>query len=178
MKTKWTKEDGSPRKNIYHSYLVREGRLMVKFLGDPMESKYGKGSATHYVYFQVPDDETEYCLSVEPACVDPISNAPKNEWVFVIAEGSKDTPASMHVADGAGPVLPGSEYVQPEAAPQDGPPPMWPDEPPAEPNGHPNSVVGQAVANTIEAVRLLREAGVVVDATPIYSTHFIQASRR
>jgi hypothetical protein len=123
---KWPGEDGAARKSIYHSYLAREGRTMVKFKGDPRESKY-KGKPP-FVYLQVPDDPNEYALNLEPGTEEAVRNAPKNVWVFVRAIGmSKDDPKELIVEDGAGPVLPGGADPD-EWEPVEPPPPLWPED--------------------------------------------------
>lgn len=116
MTIKWMGDDGSPRKAIYHRYLVKASPLVMKFKGEPRESKY-KGKPP-YVYFQVQGDESEYALNIEPGTEEAIQDAPKNTWVTVYAAGSKDTEAALKIVAGA-------------QDPEDGPPNEWPDEDPA-----------------------------------------------
>lgn len=161
MSVMFKKEDGSQQKNIYQSHLVRLGPAMVKFKTNPMPSKYPKGSATHYAYI-VLSDQQEYCLAVEPEVVKTIEAAPKDEWVRIVAGGSAEEPASIRIT----------------AEETDGPPDnLWPEEaPPVATAANPDAVA-RAVEMTVRAVTGLRAEGVDVDPTPIYSTHFIQCNR-
>src|SRR5690242_1244556 len=104
MATKWAGPDGTPRKAVYWSYLVREPGIMLKLKGDPRKSKFP--DKPEYVYIQVPDDENEYALNLEPGVEDAFREAPKGVWLRCHAKGSKDTPPSVSFADQAGPVMP------------------------------------------------------------------------
>jgi hypothetical protein len=123
---KWPGEGGAARKSIYHSFLVKEGRTMLKFKGDPRESKYpGKPP---FVYIQVPDDPNEYALNLEPGTEDAVREAPKNVWVYVKALGmGKDDPKALMIEDDAGPMLPGGADPD-EWEPVEPPPPLWPED--------------------------------------------------
>ena len=189
MAIKWKNEDGLARRGIYHSYLVTEGRTVVKFKGDVRDSKYpGK---PQYVVVCIPDDESEYFLNMESEDVaDEIRGAPKDEWVTVTATG-RDTSAAIRIDPMAGPVYN-------DAPPQHSGPPanLWPDDEPSSALPAISSWVEQpapiatpgvgnlddprvtkAVAMTVQAVHALQGWGITVDPTPIYSTHFIQVSR-
>ena len=186
-KPKWTKADGSVRKTIYHSYFVREGRLMIKLLGDPYESKFKQGQMV--VSFQVPDEDTHYTLQIEPECVESVVNAPKDTWLYVQAiGGGPEDDKFMHFSDGVGPVFDDSTHVEPEDAPQpqSGPPPMFPDDAPtAQPTqAYTTTANGKMAAAWAEAVTLI--TGLYPDAAPevvieaasrMANTMFIQASR-
>jgi len=190
---KWTKEDGTPRKAVFHSYLVREPGLMLKLKGDVRDSKYpGKPP---YVYIQVPDDDAEYALNIEPGTEQAFKDAPKGVWLRCHATGSKDTPPCVHFSDEGGPVLPAGasadEWEEVEAPPSvgkpmTGPAPNWPDDKPkasapTTANGYHNATMARCWGDAVALVRAdfpeaTADAGVEA-ASRIANTLFIQASR-
>jgi len=95
---------------------------------------------------------------------------PKGEGVTANAIGSATEPARLEFRD-AGPETDKHE-------PGDAPPPLWPDDERAELAAHrPSTPVDIAVQHTIPVVHALAAAHIEVDQMPMYSTHFIQASR-
>jgi len=187
---KWTKDDGTPRKAVFHSYLVREPGLMLKLKGDVRDSKYpGKPP---YVYIQVPDDEAEYALNIEPGTEQAFKDAPKGVWLRCHAKGSKDTPPSVTFADADGPVFPAGasadewEEAEPQGKPMTGPAPNWPDSKPKASapmtaNGYHNQTMSKCWNDAVSLVRAdfpdASPDAAVESASRIANTLFIQASR-
>jgi hypothetical protein len=182
----FTKEDGSQQVNIYQSHLVRAGSMSVMLKSDAMPSKYAKGNATHYCYMDVGDgSEKDYCLAVEHEVIEAINDAPKNEWLHMVATGAADQPATLKFSSASNP----EPNPEPDIQPQGGPPPMYPEgdshangpgyqSPPAQPQT--NNSVAKAAAMTVEAVGYLKDAGIPVDgdaAARIYNTHFIKVGK-
>ena len=163
-----------PKKNLYHSNLVRHagGGAVTLKIKNVMESKYPKPDCSHVAFLQFPEDEMEYSLMVENTTLAEFEKAPRDVWINAHPAGSATEPATVFFTQADG--VPVAHQPE-EAKPMSGPPPMFPDQP--DP-GIAYDAIDVAVAATVKAVKGLAAAGIQVDPTPIYSTHYIQASKR
>lgn len=174
------------KKGVYHSALAKAGPVLMRFKGEPHESK-GGGS---YVYFEVQGEEGDHYYNIENDAIgDLIARLPVNQWMRVVAEGTREG-ATLNVSEAEGhPIY--TPDPAPEPTPQNGPPPMWPDDPgvSAPPQSPQRPVAGalggdavaRAVEGTLRAVSGLEKGGVRVDsdaAARIFNTLFINESRR
>lgn len=186
MPTKWPGENGTARKGIFHSYLVREPGIMVKLKGELRESKYpGKPK---YIYISVPDDDAEYALNVESECEQAFADAPKGVWLRCHAKGNRDTPPSVMFADDAGPVfgdsdlepVPDAEVARAQPRPAQAATPPTP--PKANGHGTPmNETMRRCWGDAVSLVKAdfpeASDDAAVESASRIANTLFIQASR-
>ena len=178
---RFAKEDGTARKNLYHSHLVRAANgsgVMLKIKSEPRESKFPKPNLSHYVYLQFPDDDTEYSLSIEDETLEAWQKAPTDVWIMAHPSGSADTPAEISFTQAEGHRV---FHDEEEAAPQDGPPPMWPDDEPkdAPPAPRQPDLLMNVMDDTERVVKGLANRGIEVDSVhAIFATLYIQASKR
>jgi hypothetical protein len=78
------------KKGVYHSELRKAGPLTIAFTGEVRESQY-RGKPP-YVEFRVHGDDATYQYQVENEEIAAlIKDLPRNEWIEVVADGSKDT---------------------------------------------------------------------------------------
>jgi len=74
---------------VWHSFLKAKSPLVIRFKGDPMESKYGTDPI---VYFEVRGDEGDsYYYNIEDASIlEQIEELDKGLWYKVTAGGGQD----------------------------------------------------------------------------------------
>lgn len=78
-----------PKKTVYHSALRNAGPLTVAFTSEVKESQY-RGKPP-YVEFKVQGDDSTYQYNVENEGIAAlIKDLPRNEWIEVQAEGTKE----------------------------------------------------------------------------------------
>lgn len=123
----FTKEDGTIRKNLYHSDLAGLGPTTIVLKSAPKPSKYA--GKPPYVRLQVAADETVYTLGIDNQNVQQVlAGLPIGTPVQVQAAG-RDEAATLQVF-GAGAPLPAAApaAASPQAAPpaSAGPPPGYP----------------------------------------------------
>lgn len=175
------------KKGVYHSELVRAGKMLVQLTGEPRDSKFeGKPP---FCPFKVQGDESEYLYTVENDVIgDLLARAPKNVWVELLAEGSREG-AVLNLTEASGaPVY--TPDPAPTPTPMSGPPPMWPDDPTPAPSQSPQrpvtgplggDAVARAVESTVRACEALKARGLPIGGEAvqaIYSTHYIHESKR
>jgi len=84
------------RKSVWHSELRNASPLVLKFSGDPMDSKYDVGTTDGYAHkvigFDTRGDDTRRWYIIEsPDIENTLKRAPKNEWIEVRASWSGDS---------------------------------------------------------------------------------------
>ena len=104
------KEDGTQRKSIYQSDLVRHSGLLVMLTGDPIPSKYPKDGISHCAFLKLADG-LEYTLAVENEVLEDFRSMPRNQWLRLEAGGSRDEPATISATTGEAPP---NEFREPE----------------------------------------------------------------
>jgi hypothetical protein len=88
------------KKGVYHSELRKAGPLTVAFTSEVRESQY-RGKPP-YVEFRVQGDDSTYQYQVENEEIAAlIKDLPRNEWIEIQADGSKDT-ADLQVTHDVG----------------------------------------------------------------------------
>lgn len=173
------------RKGVYHSELVRAGKIIAKLKGDPRKSK---DKNTYYIYFELQDGSEHYYNIENDAIADLLATAPQDVFLELEAAGSRDAATLMLTEANGHPVY--QPDPTPAAQPMTGPPPMWDDDPGtgrsvpisrpvAGPLG--GDAVARAVESTVRACEALKSKGLPIGGEAvqaIYSTHYIHESKR
>lgn len=85
-------------KKVWHSNLKYESPLTIRWLGDPMESKFSKGDLIAYFEVKGSDQEGLYYNIETEEIADKIRQTPKRQWITVNATGGNDEPADLEIS--------------------------------------------------------------------------------